>query len=188
MLDLQNLAPDHLRPIKRVEYEQMVRAGLFADERIELLDGFLVAMTPIGGPHAEAVDRLNRLFTVTLDGRARVRIQGPFAASDDSEPEPDIAVYPLRDYTDGHPSQALLVIEVADSSLPKDRHIKSPLYAAAGVLEYWIVDLQGKAFEIHRDPRVNRYTDVTRHVPGDRVAPAAFPDLTVDIAAIFARG
>ncbi len=184
MLDLQNLAPERLRPIKRVEYERMVQAGLFAREHIELLDGFLVVMTPIGAPHATIVDRLGRIFIIALDRRAHVRIQGPFAASDQSEPEPDLAVYPLGSYMREHPSNALLIIEVADSSLAADRHIKTPLYARAGVPEYWIVDVEGRAIEVHSDPAAGVYRSVIRHELGRCVAPAAFPDVVVDIAAL----
>jgi Uma2 family endonuclease len=187
MLDLENLAPGTLRPLKRVEYERMVREGLFVDERIELLDGFLVVMTPIGGPHAEAVDRLTELLVSALKGRARVRVQGPFAASDDSEPEPDLAIYPLQDYTDQHPSQALLVIEVADSSLRKDRGIKAPLYASAGVPEYWIVDVEGRAFEIYSAPVGGRYTHTAHRGLGDHIAVPSFHDVIVDVASILSR-
>jgi Uma2 family endonuclease len=111
-------------------------------------------------------------------------VQGPFAASEDSEPEPDLAVYPLQSYAHEHPSQALLVIEVADSSLPKDRRIKAPLYAAAGVPEYWIVDVVGRTFEIHSAPDNGRYTRMLRLTPGETIAVAAFPDVTVDVASI----
>jgi Uma2 family endonuclease len=186
MLDLQSLGTDRLRPIKRVEYERMAEAGLFADERIELLDGFLVAMTPIGPPHCSVVDRLTHQFVVALHERAYVRVQGPFAASDDSEPEPDLAVYPLRSYTREHPSQALLVIEVADSSLSIDRKIKAPLYARAGVPEYWIVDVEGQAIEVHTSPREGRYQSEVRLVVGERAAATAFPDVQVDLATLFA--
>ncbi len=166
MLDLQSLGPEKLRPIKRAEYDRMVEAGLFVDERIELLDGFLVRMTPIGSPHSSAVDRLMHTFVVALDGGAHVRVQGPFAASDDSEPEPDVAVYPLGSYRREHPSQALLVIEVADSSLAIDRRVKAPLYARANVPEYWIVDVNDEAIEVYSDPREGRYQNVVRHQPG----------------------
>jgi Uma2 family endonuclease len=185
MLDLQNLAPEQLRPIKRVEYERMVAHGLFVDERIELLDGFLIVMTPIGPPHCDTVDRLNRIFVIALDGRAHVRTQGSFAASDDSEPEPDLAVYPVGNYRREHPSRALLIIEVADSSLAIDRHIKAPLYARAGVPEYWIVDVAGNAVEIYSSPRDGRYQSTVRRGPGDRIAPAAFPDVEILLAELF---
>jgi hypothetical protein len=187
MLDLQTLPREWLRPLKRTEYEQMVEAGLFVDEPIELLDGFLVFMTPIGDAHVELVDRLTELFILALHGRFRVRSQGPFALSDASEPEPDIGIYPLRDYSEGHPSEALLIIEVADSSLAKDRRIKGPLYAREGVLEYWIVDVVGQAIEVHTVPENGRYTKIMRHVRGETIAPLVFPEARVDIEKLFEK-
>ncbi len=181
MLDLALLAPERLRLLRRSEYDQMVEAGLFAHERVELLHGFIVEMSPIGTQHCECVDRLAELFMTTLHGKARVRIQGSFAASDDSEPEPDLGIYPLRDYSLEHPSTALLLIEVADTSLSKDRYIKSDLYAAVGVPEYWIVDLNAELVEVRRASVGGVYTITSSHGRGERLAPVAFPQLQISV-------
>src|SRR5450631_1217800 len=104
-------AAEVIRPLRRVEYDQLVALGAFQDERIELLDGALVAMSPIGAPHSSAVQKLTRLLVLALVGCAEVRPQLPFAALEFSEPEPDLAVVPLGDYDTEHPAQAHLVIE-----------------------------------------------------------------------------
>ena len=135
--------PDRVRRLQRAEYDRMVGFGMFRGEKIELLQGRLVTMSPQGKPHAFSVTRLNRLLVRALGDRAEVRVQAPFGASAESEPEPDIAVVLPGDYLDEHPRRALLLIEVAESSLQDDRRIKGPMYAAAGVPEYWIVDLAG---------------------------------------------
>ena len=159
----------------------MVELGLFEDERIELLAGVLVEMSPQGVGHSHAVCQLNERFVIGLRGRARIGPQVPLALSDHSEPEPDLVVSPPGDYTREHPSEALLIIEVADSSLRKDRRIKGVLYAAAGVPEYWIVNLVDGVFEVHRDPQATGYGSVARVGRGESVAPLRFPDLIVRV-------
>src|SRR6478609_3237817 len=106
-----------IRPLRRAEYDQLIALGAFEDEKIELLDGEMVAMSPIGTAHGSAVQKLNELLVVALHGRAVVRCQSPFAASELSEPEPDFTVVSPGDYLDDHPGQAHLIIEVAESSL-----------------------------------------------------------------------
>jgi Uma2 family endonuclease len=184
MVDLESLAPERIRPIRRVEYDRMVEMGLFVDERVELLAGVLVEMSPQGTRHAEAVRRLSELFMVELKGRARISIQLPLALGDVSEPEPDLAVVPVGDYSRAHPSAALLVVEVADSSVTKDRRIKAPLYAALGVPEYWIVNLDGDVVEVLRDPAAVGFATVTTHPRGATLSPLAFPDLVVAVTDI----
>jgi Uma2 family endonuclease len=157
----------------------MVSLGFFREERLELIHGIVLRMSPIGADHASVVDQLNELFVLRLAGRARVRIQHPLAASDDSEPEPDVAIVPLGDYSKEHPRRALLVIEVAVSSLAYDRETKGPLYASAGVPEYWIVDVEGRAIEVYSAPDGARYAHVRRVPIGERVSPASFPEIEV---------
>jgi Uma2 family endonuclease len=155
----------------------MVELGMFQDERIELLRGVLVPMSPIGPPHSDTIDRLNRLLILSLEGRARVRCQNPYAALDDSEPEPDFSVVPLGDYHLKHPERADLVIEVADSSLSRDRGVKLHIYAENGVPEYWIVNVKDRRIEVHTDPSPEGYR--TRRVvePGETLLPARFADV-----------
>lgn len=187
MLDLAQLAPDTLRPITRAEFDRMVAAGIFQeDERVELLHGLLVAMSPIGPRHNETVCRLTEFLVPALQGRGRVRPQCSFAASDDSEPVPDLTVLPPGDYKDAHPTEALLAVEVADSSLGKDRTIKRDLYAACGVPEYWVVNLQDDVVEVHTDPRQGRYTSTRTQAPGTTIALVAFPDVALDVGALLA--
>ena len=112
-----------------------------------------------------------------------IQIQAPFAASDESEPEPDVAVLPVGDYSRAHPDRAWLIIEVAETSVDKDRHIKADLYAAAGVPEYWLVDLVANAVEVRTELRHGRYSRLTTHAEGV-LRPEAFPDLEVPAEAL----
>ena len=184
MVDLDSLAPERIRPIRRVEYERMVELGLFEDERVELLAGVLVEMSPQGLPHAHAVRRLNEILVLALHGRAAVGPQLPFALSEDSEPEPDLVVSPAGDYLDGHPSQALLIVEIAESSLRKDRRIKGALYAAAGVPDYWLVNLVEGVFEVHRGPSEAGYRSIERVGRGEGIALLSFPDVSIEVDAV----
>ena len=159
----------------------MIALGFFHGERIELLQGTLLRTPPIGPPHASVVSRLNRLLLVPLVDRAEVRIQQPLWGHDESEPEPDVAIVPLGDYSARHPDRALLVIEVADSSLAFDRDTKAPLYAASNVSEYWIVDLAGRAVEVYRDAEGGRYSQIRRYVAGERVSVPTFVDVVIDV-------
>jgi Uma2 family endonuclease len=182
MLDLADLAPERIRPLRREEYDRMVDLGLFGDERVELLAGMLVEMSPQGSRHAEAISRVSRVFfRLDLDGRAAVRIQLPLALGDLSEPEPDLAVVPAGDYAAAHPSTALLVVEVADSSIRKDQRLKGPLYAAHGLAEYWIVNLDEDVVEVRREPQAGAFARVTRHGRGESLSPLAFPDVVVQV-------
>ena len=184
MLNLDPLAPDRIRPLQRVEYERIVEVGLFEGERVELLRGALVSMGPQGAGHAEVVTRLTEALVVALRGRARVRTQCPFAASDDSEPEPDVAVVPVADHSRAHPAAAHLVVEVAQTSLRKDRLIKAGIYAANGVPEYWVVDLEGRRIEVHTEPADGRYREVVAQACGCAIALTAFPDVRVTVDAV----
>jgi Uma2 family endonuclease len=176
--------PEKVRPLRRAEYDRLVGLGMLRGENVELLYGRLVRMSPQGEPRVFSVTRLNKLLVRTLGDRAEVRVQAPFGASDVSEPEPDLAIVPPGDYLDEHPNRALLLIEVADSSLQDDRRIKGPLYAAAGVPEYWIVDLVGGVIEVHRDPRSDGYASITRHARGETLAVPSFEDILVPVSEV----
>lgn len=178
---------DHAQPrlMSRDEYERLVAAGMFEDERVELIHGIVVRMAPIGPAHADPIDVLNRHFVRALDERAVVRVQLPFAASDDSEPEPDLALVPPRRYADRHPHQAFLVIEVADTSLGHDRETKGPLYASSGVPEYWIVDVNARSVLVYDTVVAGRFTRTREFPVGERVVPSAFADAALDVADLF---
>jgi Uma2 family endonuclease len=172
------------------EYYEMARVGILKpDERVELLDGEIVAMNPIGSPHAWCVTRLMEVFA-PLIGRIRVSLQNPLRLGHRSEPEPDIVVVRHDSPEDRHPgpTEALLVIEVADSSIRKDRRTKMPMYARAGIPEYWIVDLNRDRIEVYRDPVRARYRSVTILGRGDVVSPQFAPDLVVDVSTVLGKG
>ena len=171
-----------VRPLRRVEYEALVALGAFRDERIELLDGALVPMSPIGPPHSSAVQKLMELLLPALLGRATVRAQSPFAAHELSEPEPDIAVVPRGDYASAHPDQAYLIIEVADSSLASDRGAKLATYALSGVPEYWIVNLPERCIEVHTAPLGRAYSAIARIERGQTLRPQRFPDVEIAVS------
>lgn len=182
MVDLDSLAPERVRLIRRVEFEQMAEVGLFEDERVELLDGVIVEMTTPGTRHSESVNRVMKAFFVLeLQGRARIRVQMPVALDEYSLPQPDLAVVPHADYSHEHPSASLLLIEIADASLRKDVRVKAALYGTQGVREYWIVNLVDDVVEIRRDPGSNGYRTLSTHGRGETIAPLEFPDLVVAV-------
>lgn len=182
MLDPRQIAPERVRPITRAELGRMVGIGMFEGERIELLEGVLVDMSPQRTAHAAAIRRLTELLLPPLVGRAYVRVQLPYAASQLSEPEPDVAVVPPIDDEREHPESALLVIEVADSSLEKDLGYKARLYARSRVDEYWVVDAIARRIVVHRDPEADGWRTVTSHDRGDTIAPARFPEVRIAVA------
>ncbi len=175
------LSTAKIRPLRRVEYDRLVDLGVFDGEPIELIQGRLVIVSPQGEPHAFCVTRLNKILVRALGDAAEVRPQQPLAASDVSEPEPDIAVVPAGDYLDAHPRTAHLVIEVSVSSLREDRQVKGPIYAAAGVTEYWIVDVGGQCIEVYSDPGTEGYAGVIRHGLHAVLTVPGFPDVTVRV-------
>jgi len=184
MLDLEHKQPGGLRYLRREEFDRMVQVGLFQDERVELLRGLLVSMSPSGAPHMAVIERLTELLVLALHGRAWVRVQGSFAASEDSQPEPDLAVVPREDHSQAHPTQASLVVEVSDSSLRQDRHVKSSIYAASGVPEYWIVNLVDDLIEVRAEPKGEEYARLTPYRRGESIRLTAFPDVTIAVDAV----
>ena len=149
------------------DYYRMAEAGLFHDTpRVELIQGQIIDMSPIGSPHFGMVNRLNRLLVPLVGARGLVSVQNPVRLDHGSEPQPDVAILKPRadDYETGAPApdDVLLLIEVADSSLDFDRNIKAPLYAQSGIAEYWIVNLPDRIVEVHREPAGARYAQVRR--------------------------
>ena len=183
MLSMDELiSPERPRRIARAEYDRMVEMGLFRGERVELLHGVIIERSPTAPAHASPVDLLNELLLPRLLGRARVRVQQPLRAADESEPQPDIAVVPIADYSNAHPDRAYLLIEVADSSLRKDRHLKGPLYAESSVDEYWIVNIAARSVEVHRQPSRDGWGLATRHEGDAMLSLAVFPDVSFRIS------
>ena len=170
-------AAEVIRPLRRVEYDQLVSLSAFQNERIELLEGALVAMSPIGEPHNLVVQRLTHLLVLALEGRAAVRCQMSFAALEFSEPEPDFAIVPLTEDDADHPSEAFFIIEVAESSLAMDRGKKLRLYANCAVPEYWVVNLPERCIEVYTQPSPAAYGNVERYERGQSIRPLAFSDV-----------
>lgn len=171
------------------EYEQIAAAGVFAeDDRVELLEGEIVQMSPIGPQHSACVSRLNRLFQEKLGNSVIVRVQDPIRLGNYSEPEPDVAlVQPRTDfYAGGHPEpeDVLLLIEVADSSLSYDRDLKLPLYARAGVSEVWLVGLLAQTVEVFRAPSESGYGERREARRGESVAALNVPAVVLSVAEI----
>lgn len=172
------------------DFAHMGEAGMFAaDDRVELIDGEIREMTPIGPSHAGIVDRLAELLINRLTGRANVRIRNPIRLGRYTEPQPDLAVARRRigHYTDRHPGAGdiLLVVEVADSSLLYDQTEKAPRYAAAGIPEAWLVDVSGETVAVCTAPGPDGYTEERVLRRGEEIASAAVAGLRLPIDDIF---
>lgn len=165
-------------------FDRAVEAGVFGpDDRMELIEGELVMMAPHGSRHATAIRLVNRALTRVFGDDCIVQCQLPLAIDDDSEPEPDVAVVEgeISDYRDAHPTAALLVVEVADDSLRRDRTVKRCLYARCGIPEYWIVSLPDACLEVYRYPAGDDYRDVAILRVGETVTPLAAPAATIAV-------
>ncbi|MBC8001098.1 MAG: Uma2 family endonuclease [Opitutaceae bacterium] len=171
------------------DYHRMAETGVLReDARVELLDGQIIDMSPIGPFHGGVVNRLNRLFSRYSEERWIVSTQNPIRLNDFSEPEPDLMLLKPApdDYTSRHPTAAdvFLLIEVADTTLPLDRKEKLPAYGRAGVAEVWIVNLEEQKVEIYREPHFTGYGSKSVLSAGSTASPAKFADVTVDVAAL----
>jgi Uma2 family endonuclease len=164
----------------------MAEAGILGeDDRIELIEGEIIEMSPIDSWHAGISIRLNRLFMRTFGNDALVSIQNPVQLSDDTEPQPDVALLRQRpDFYASHrpgPEDVLLVVEIADTSVAYDRRVKTQLYARSSIAEYWLIDLNAETVTVYRDPGQEGYgiSQVARR--GEQIAPTAFPDRPVAV-------
>lgn len=165
----------------RRRYDLCVEEGVFtSQDRIELLDGEILEMSPQHTPHSVAITLAQESLRSVFGGGHVVRVQLPFALDDQSEPEPDVAIVKgePRDFLAAHPSEALLIVEIADSSLEYDRGRKLAAYARNGVPEFWIVNLLDRQIEVRRGPRkqTEDYSDLTVFRPGESLAPLAQPN------------
>ncbi len=185
MFDLALLAPERLRPLRVREYDQLVAAGVFADEHVELLGGVLVAMSPQGDPHRVTTALIAMLLTRALDGTWFVQAHSPLRVSSSSKPEPDVAVM-RRD--DAHRQRSpVLVIEVSETSVVKDREIKRHFYAAAKIPEYWIVDLQRGVVEVRTRPLGRDYTRTRERAHGDVIRPLGLRGVAIAVSDFLPR-
>ncbi len=187
-LDLQGLPRRHRITVG--EYLRMGEAGLFApDARVELIEGEVFDMAPIGDSHNGKVDRLNRIFIRAVGERAIVRTQGSTRMGDLSMPQPDLALLvPRADFYEHGGSSAsdiLLVVEVSDSTLRFDCDIKTPLYARQGIPETWIVDVQHRELRIYRTPRDGNYLEQSVVTTPGVVFAVGLPDVALDLTGLF---
>ncbi|HXT63637.1 MAG TPA: Uma2 family endonuclease [Pyrinomonadaceae bacterium] len=171
------------------EYERMGESGIFAPEaRVELIEGEIVEMSPIGSRHAACVEFVAETLTVQLHGRAIVRIQNPIVLDDFSEPQPDVAILQLRAdrYRESHPRphEVLLVIEVSDSTYSLDRNVKIPLYARAGIAEALIFNLHEDRLEYYSQPKSGVYQMQSILRPGEKFQSAIVPNVMFEVATI----
>jgi Uma2 family endonuclease len=168
------------------EYHRMGAVGILSPgDRVELIEGEIVQMSPIGSKHAAFVDFLTRVFSTGVGRRAIVRVQSPVRIGDASEPQPDLMLLkPKIDfYASGHPGpgEVLLLIEVADSFAESDRVIKLPMYAGAGIGEAWLVDMDERRIEVYWNPQGHAYASSRIYSRRTSVSPQAFPDMRVSI-------
>jgi Uma2 family endonuclease len=170
----------------RSDYHRMAQTGILSpDARVELIDGEIIEMSPIGSRHNAAVNRLTRLFVRGVGDDAIVQIQGSIALSDNGEPEPDLALLRFRDdfyaMAPATEEAALLIVEVADSSEYYDRTTKAPLYARYAIPELWIADLNRDLITRHLDPTPDGYASVQVFRRGESLSPLAFPNLPIAV-------
>lgn len=172
------------------DYERMVLVGILGEQdRVELIRGEILDMAPIGQGHEGTVNALTQALVLACQGRAIVSVQNSLRLDRWSVPQPDFAVFRYRAdfYLEGTrptPADALLLVEVADSSLRYDRDVKLPLYAGVGIPEYWIVDLQQRVVDAYRRPEAGRSAESATHRGGDQVELAAAPDIVVTIPSV----
>lgn len=179
------------RPFTVGDYYRMAEAGVLApDERVELIEGEVIRMNPIGPPHANSVNTGNYLFVTRLGRWVTVHVQNPVRLGDLSEPEPDLTLVRKDRDTSHHPGAAdvALLVEVADSSLRFDRRVKLPLYARHGIVEVWILNIGERCLEVYREPTPSGYASTGRFTEGESVAPSAFPDVTFGVDELLDQG
>jgi len=192
-MTLMELQPPETPPphrFTREEYYQMADMGLFEGQRVELIEGEIVDMAPQKNPHVLGVSRASRALTKAFGDAFWVRSQAPLHMGAKSEPEPDLAVVPgpMESYKD-HPTAALLIVEVADTTLRFDRGQKASLYARAGIKDYWIINIQDECVEVLREPVADaraplgwRYKSVVTVRSPATIAPLAKPEAVIAVA------
>lgn len=183
MFDPESLRPERIRPLSRGEYVRMVELGMFQDEKVELLRGVLVTMSPQGTKHFRITGWLGRELVLALGRSWDVFQHSPYAATEDSAPEPDISVTPCGAALADESTAAVLLIEVSDSSIKIDRRIKSAIYAEANVPEYWIVNISDDelSIEVHTDPTPSGYRRIEVLRDGDILRPSRLSGVEIAV-------
>ena len=176
-----------IRSLSIQDYHRMVEVGILAaDERVELIEGQLYTMAAKGTAHSAAVTRIDRVLSQRLAGQVLLRFQDPVRLNDFSEPEPDVAIVRIDplDYEDHHPTptEIFWLIEVADSTLRRDRDLKVPVYGRSGIQEYWILDVQERRLYVFREAEPEGYGTEQSLSEQDAIAPLAFPDCRIQVA------
>jgi Uma2 family endonuclease len=190
VLPLLPPASDFHARFSREAYHRMIDAGVIDPEsRVELIDGEIFMMLPLGPPQGSLITRLMNFFIRNLPEQFDCRVQMPIVAGDHSEPEPDIAIVRRKenDYRDEHPlpSDVALLIEVSYSSLKFDLGRKLQLYAENRITEYWVIDGDRQAVLVHRNPSADRYESVESFNTGSSIAPLAEPECRLDLTWLF---
>lgn len=170
------------RPFTTAEYHRLIELGIFTeDDRLELLEGEIIEMSPIGPRHVACVNRLNTLLSSQVGAMAIVSVQNPIQLDDDSEPQPDLVLLKSRADFYAHalpsPIDVLIVIEVADTSAESDRQVKLPAYARAAIVEAWLVDLASDRVEVYTQPGSGVYQEIRLILRGQDVISKALPSL-----------
>ncbi len=183
--DIDIALPPDTAPPRRFsvhEYHRMAEVGILdEDERVELIDGQIVEMSPIYGPHIRCIIKLSRRLTLLVGEKAFVSPQSSVRLADDTEPEPDLAI--LRQLPPGKDpplaSDVLLLIEVSDTTLARDQHVKVPRYGRAGIPEVWVIDLQGETVFRYTEPRPNGYRHLEIFGRGERIQAQQLPQIAL---------
>lgn len=175
------------------EYYRMAEVGILDEhDRVELIDGQILVMEPIGPEHAGNTNRLNRLFHSVLGERAIVGIQNPIQIDRFNHPQPDVVVCKPRDdfYEQCHPTpeDIYLVVEIAWTSAARDRTLKAPLYGRAGIPEFWLIDISGRTIDVYTDPSEDGYDRVERLRPGASLRPSAFSHVELQVDDVIGSG
>ncbi|MFN6498249.1 MAG: Uma2 family endonuclease [Nostoc sp. DedQUE01] len=174
------------------QYQKMIESGILTqDDRVELIRGEIIDMSPIGTKHAACVKRLNKLLSQKLRDRVLIAIQDPVKLNDNSQPQPDVALLKPRDdfYATAHPQpqDIFLLVEVADSTIEYDREEKIPLYAEANIIEVWLVDIKEEIVEIYQQPTAAGYQLMQKFASSQTLSIPCFPDVNITVNEIFGR-
>ncbi|MDM8558433.1 Uma2 family endonuclease [Candidatus Parabeggiatoa sp. HSG14] len=177
-------------PLTTTHFQKMIKTGIFEeDEHIELINGELIAMAPIGPEHSSKIRRLNHQFSQAVGDLAQVDIQNPITLNDHSEPEPDLALLCPSDdfYETANPTakDVLLLVEVADSFLNYDKKTKIPLYASQGIPEVWLINVPKKQVEIYRNPSPEGYRQILLPEKKESISPTLLPNVSINVSDIF---
>ncbi|AUT04084.1 hypothetical protein CLI64_28945 [Nostoc sp. CENA543] len=172
------------------QYHKMIESGILtADDRVQLIRGEIIEMSPIGTRHAACVNRLNNLLIQLLGKSVIVAVQNPVELDDSSEPQPDVALLKPRDdfYENAHPQpqDIYLLIEVADSTIQFDREVKIPLYAIANIIVVWLIDINEQTIEVYQQPTATGYQQIQKFTRGETLVIPGFPNVTITVDEIF---